>query len=318
VTGASGFLGLAAIATLAQNGHMLRAAVRRRPEPALPPSVEIVQHSDLSEDLEWHPLLDGVDQVVHLAGIAHTGRSTTPELYDRVNRLATGKLATAAVEAGVKHFVFVSSIRAQSGPAADHALTELDEPAPTDDYGRAKLAAEEAVRASGVPFTILRPVLLYGPRAKGNFALLLRAALSPWPLPVKDFVNRRSLLSIGNFTSALSFVLSGAHTKGETYIVADPGVPLRLPDVMATLRQAQGRWPLVVPMPTTVVETALRLIGRDDLWERLGGNLRVDPSKLLTAGWQPEHDTRSGLAALVQSESRFRKTMPPTTPTPKT
>jgi nucleoside-diphosphate-sugar epimerase len=318
VTGASGFLGRAAIAAFARNGCELRAAVRRQPEPALPSGVEVVQHPDLSDDFDWHALLDGVDQVVHLAGIAHAGRGATPERHDRINRLATEKLATAAAKAGVRHFVFVSSIRAQSGPTADHALTENDEPTPSDDYGRTKLAAEVAVRAAGVPFTILRPVLVYGPAVKGNFALLLRAALSPWPLPVKDFVNRRSLLGIDNFTSALSFVLSGANTKGETYVVADPGVPLRLPDIMATLRQAQGRWPLIVPMPMTYVEFPLRLMGRDDVWDRVGGNLRVDPSKLRAAGWQPAHDTRSGLAALVQAESRFRKTIPPTTPTPNT
>ncbi len=318
VTGASGFLGRAAIAAFARNGYELRAAVRRQPEPALPSGVEVVRHPDLSEDTDWRPLLSGVNQVVHLAGIAHTGRRATPELYDRINRLATEKFVAAAAETGVQHFVFVSSIRAQSGPTADHALTERDEPAPTDDYGRTKLAAEAAVRAAGVPFTILRPALLYGPAVKGNFALLLRAALSPWPLPVKDFVNRRSLLGIDNFTSALSFVLSEASTIGETYVVADPGVPLRLPDILATLRQAQGRWPLIVPMPTTYVEIPLRLMGRDDLWDRVGGNLRVDPSKFLAAGWQPPHDTRSGLAALVQAESRLRKTIPPTTPTPNT
>ena len=318
VTGASGFLGRAAIAAFAQNGYALRAAVRRQPDPALPSGIEVVQHPDLSETFDWRPLLDGVDQVVHLAGIAHTGRGVPPELYDRINRLATAKLAAAAAQAGVGHFVFVSSIRAQSGPAADHALTEQDEPAPSDAYGRSKLAAETAVRAAGVPFTILRPTLLYGPGVKGNFALLLRAARSPWPLPIKDFVNRRSLLSIDNFISALSFVLSATNTKGETYVVADPGIPLRLPDVMATLRQAQGRRPLMVPMPTDYVEVPLRLMRRDDLWDRLGGNLRVDPSKLLAAGWQPVHDTRSGIAALAQAESRFRKTIPPTTPTPNT
>ncbi len=102
-----------------------------------------------------------------------------------------------------------------------------------------------------------------------------------------------------NITSALSFVLSAPAAKGETYIVADPGIPLRLPDVLATLRQAQGRWPLIMPMPTSDVEIPLRLTGRDDLWDRLGGNLRVDPGKLLAAGWQPAHDTRTGLAALV-------------------
>ena len=148
--------------------------------------------------------------------------------------------------------------------------------------------------------------------------MLLRAALSPWPLPVKDFVNRRSLLGIDNFTSALSFVLSAPAAKGETYVVADPGIPLRLPDIMATLRQAQGRRPLIIPMPTSYLEIPLRFMGRDDLWERLGCNLRVDPGRLLAAGWQPAHDTPAGLAALVQDKSRSRKTIPPITPTPKT
>jgi nucleoside-diphosphate-sugar epimerase len=318
VTGASGFIGRAAMAAFAQSGYTLRAAMRRLPELTFGSGIEVVRHPDLSETFDWQPLLDGVDCVVHLAGIAHTGRRTAPGLYDRVNRLATEQLAAAAAKAGVRHFVFTSSIRAQSGPAADHVLTERDKAAPIDAYGRSKLAAEAAVRSAGVPFTILRPALLYGPGVKGNFALLLRAALSPWPLPVKNLVNRRSLLGVDNFMSALSFVLSAPAARGETYVVADPGIPPRLSDVMATLREAQGRRPLILPLPTHYVEVPLRLIRRHDLWERLGGNLRVDPGKLIAAGWQPLHDTRSGLAALAQLESRRRKTMPPAMPTPKT
>ena len=182
------------------------------------------------EAFDWQPLLHGVDQVVHLAGIAHT-KGADAASYDRINRLATARLATAAAQARVEHFVFISSIRAQSGPAADHALTERDPPAPTDAYGASKLAAEDAVRSSGVPFTILRPVLVYGPGVKGNLALLARAAASRLPLPVKDFANRRSLLGIDNFISALAFVLATPATIGETYVVADPGIPPRLSDV---------------------------------------------------------------------------------------
>jgi UDP-glucose 4-epimerase len=318
VTGASGFIGRAAIAAFGQGGYALRAAVRRPPEPAFATGVDVMQHPDLSEVFDWRPLLDGVDRVIHLAGIAHTGRGVAPEFYDRINRLATEELAAAAARAGVRHFVFVSSIRAQSGPAADHALTERDEPAPTDAYGRSKIAAETAVRSAGVPFTILRPVLLYGPGVKGNFALLLRAALSPWPLPIKDFVNQRSLLGVENFLSALRFVLFAPAAIGETYVVADPGSPLRLADVIATMRKALGRRPLILPLPPRYLETSLRLLHRNDLWERLGGNLLADPSKLMAAGWRPEHDTREGLTAFVQAESALRKTMPPITPTPKT
>ena len=225
VTGASGFIGRAVVTAFAQRGDALRAAVRRPPQPPFPAAIEVVTHPDLAQPIDWRPLLDGVDQVIHLAGIAHIGRGVAPELYDRVNRLATAQLAAAAAAAGVKHFVFISSIRAQSGPAADHALTERDPAAPTDAYGRSKLAAEAAVRSAGVPFTILRPVLLYGPGVKGNFALLTRAAASPLPLPVKDFGNRRSLLGIDNFISALAFVLATPATIGQTYVVADPGMP---------------------------------------------------------------------------------------------
>ncbi len=306
VTGASGFVGRAVVTAFAQSDRTIRAAVRRPPEPAFAAGVEVVQHPDLSQSFDWKPYLEGVDQVVHLAGIAHTG-GVAPELYDRVNHRATAELAAASAAAGVRHFVFVSSIRAQSGPSADHALTERDAPAPTDAYGRSKLAAEAAVRSSGVPFTILRPTLFYGPGVKGNFALLLRAALSRFPLPVKDFVNRRSLISLDNFISALDFVLSSPATIGETYVVADPGIPPRLSDLIATMRRAQGRRPLVLPLPTHYLETPLRLLGRDGTWERLGGNLRIDAGKLIAAGWQPLHDTRGGLAALVEALSRANR-----------
>jgi len=299
VTGASGFIGSAVVAALARDGYAVRAAVRR-PLLSFPAGVEVVQHPDLAQAFDWQPLLQSVDQVVHLAGIAHT-RGADRMSYDRVNRQATAQLAAAAAQAGVKHFVFVSSIRAQSGPAADHALTERDDPAPTDAYGTSKLAAEAAVRASGVPFTILRPVLLYGPGVKGNLALLARAAATRLPLPVKDFGNRRSLLGIDNFISALAFVLATPATVGETYVVADPGIPPRLSDVFVMLRQAQGRRAFIMPMSPDYIELPLRLFRRADVWHRIGGNLRVDAGKLIAAGWRPAHDTRTGLIAMAQA-----------------
>ena len=246
MTGATGFIGRAVVTAFAHATTRARGGTASA-ATAFRAGVEIVQHPDLSQSFDWAPVLEGVDHVVHLAGIAHTGRAR--RRFDRVNREATAELAAAAARAGVRRLVFVSSLRAQSGPAAEHALTENDEAKPTDAYGRSKLAAEAEVKTAGVPFTILRPVLLYGPGVKGNFAVLLRAARSPWPLPVKDFTNRRSLLGIDNFISALRFVLATPATAGETYIVADPGIPPRLPDVIATLRQATGRRPLLAPMP---------------------------------------------------------------------
>jgi nucleoside-diphosphate-sugar epimerase len=317
ITGASGFVGRAAVGAFARQGFAVRAAMRRPPPPPLPTGIEIVELPDLASDFDWQPLLSGVDRVIHLAAIADAA-AATPVLHDRVNRSATEKLALAAASAGVSRFVFISSIRAQSGPSADHALTERDPPTPSDAYGRSKLAAEVAVRAAGVPFSILRPVQLYGPGVKGNFSLLLRVARSRWPLPIRDFVNRRSLLGVDNLVSAIAFALSAPAAAGETFIVADPGIPPRLAEVIAILREAQGRRPLILPLPRRFVEKPMRLVRRD-LWERLGGNLRADPGKLLAAGWQPLHDTREGLVALIQgAASRSRNTIPPITPTPKT
>ena len=175
VTGASGFVGRALVAELADAGHSVRAAMRQ-PADIFPRSVEVIAVSDLTRPVEWRPLLRDIDTVVHLAGIAHAGPEIAEEAYDRVNRLATAELAGAAKIMGIKHLVFMSSVRAQTGPASDTILRETDAPRPTDFYGRSKLAAEDAVRAAGVPFTILRPVLIYGPNVKGNFARLMALA----------------------------------------------------------------------------------------------------------------------------------------------
>ena len=162
VTGASGFIGRALVAELANAGHSVRAAMRQ-PADVFPQSVEVIAVSDLTRPVEWRALLSGVKTVVHLAGIAHAGPETAEQAYDRVNRLATAELASAAKALGIGHLIFMSSIRAQSGPASTRTLRETDAPRPTDAYGRSKLAAEDAVRAADVPFTILRPVLIYGP-----------------------------------------------------------------------------------------------------------------------------------------------------------
>lgn len=299
VTGASGFIGRAVVTAFANDGNIVRAAARAMPRPPFADGVVPIIHPDLTDPIDWQPLLAGIDIVIHLAGIAHTGSGIGPQVYDRVNRLATERLARAATAAAVRRFVLVSSIRAQSGPSAGHVLTERDPERPSDPYGLSKLAAEEAVRASGVPFTILRPVLLYGAGVKGNFATLLRIAQSPWPLPLQSFGNRRSLLGIGNFISALSFALEAPNTLGETYIVADPGMAPSLAEMMATLRKAEGRTTRLLPVPTAAFSVPLRLLGRGDLWQRIGGDLQADPGKLIAAGWRPKYSTTDGLTVLA-------------------
>lgn len=292
VTGASGFCGRPLVARLVAAGYQVRAAVRRAPPKPLPAGVETAPHADLAGPVDWAPLLAGVDAVVHLAGIAHVAPGIPEDRYDRVNHRATADLARAAQRAGVKHLVFVSSIRAQCGPAADHVLTEADTPRPSDAYGRSKLAAEAAVAAAGVPFTILRPVLIYGPGLKGNLAALARLAAWPIPLPFAGFANRRSLLGVDNLVGAILFVLTTPATHGETYVVADPQ-PISLAEIVAALRP--GGPPRLFALPHGLVATAARLVGGADVWDRLSGELMAFPGKLMAAGWSPAADTKAGL-----------------------
>jgi nucleoside-diphosphate-sugar epimerase len=301
VTGASGFIGRALVNDLAAQGHWIRAAMRQ-PADIFPRQVEVVAVSDLARPLEWRPLLRDIEAVVHLAGIAHAGPGVAEEVYDRVNRAATAGLATAAARTGIKRLVFVSSIRAQAGPASPHVLTEADPPRPTDAYGRSKLAAEMAIRAANVPFTILRPALIYGAGVKGNLASLLQLAQSSWPLPFGGLNNRRSLLARENLVNAIHLVLGEPAAATQTYLVADPE-PLTMAEIVGALRAGQGRRPGLVAIPAALLAGPLRASGRSHLWERLGCDLAVDPSKLLAAGWRPLTDTRAGLAAMAQAAS---------------
>lgn len=311
VTGASGFLGRAAVAALAASGVHVRAAVRHVPDQIFGEDIDIVQYSDLREPFDWQPLLAGIDTVVHLAGTERRLRASVP-FYDQVNHQATARLATAAALAGIRHFILVSSLSAQNGCAADHALTERDPVAPADALGRSKLAAEKAVRASGVPFTILRLAPVYGPGMRGGLAFLLRAAVSPLPLPVRDFTNRRSYLGIENFIAALKFVVALPQASNEVYLVADPGIPPNMADLVRAIRHAQSRRARLLPSQVQYAEAPLRFFRLGHLWERYCGNLRVDCSKLIAAGWHPVYDTRTGIAKLTEnSGAALRRVTPP-------
>jgi len=302
ITGASGFIGTPLTAALAGAGYQVRAAMRDRRRRLFPAGVEIALLPDLAGAVDWTPLVAGVDAIVHLAAIAHVGPEIPDAIYDRVNHLATATLAAAAAKAGVRRFVFMSSTRAQAGATAYAPLTEAAEPQPTDAYGRSKLAAEAAVRASGLPYTILRSALVYGPNPKGNVASLVRLAAKPIPLPFGASTNRRSLLALDNLIAAVRFALEDPRAANETFLVADP-TAISVKDLVASLRTAAGRKAWLVPVPPALMMAMLSLIGKGDMAERLAGTLIAEPTKLLSAGWRPVTDTEAAIAAMVQAAS---------------
>jgi nucleoside-diphosphate-sugar epimerase len=299
VTGSSGFIGSMVSSALAAAGHSVRAASRRPNRTLGQAGIEWMELPDLQKEVDWSPLVAGMDAVVHLAAIAHRGETGAGD-YVAVNQVATAGLAECCHRHAIKRLIFMSSIGAQIGTAADYVVTETDDPRPTTSYGMAKLAAEEEVRRSGAPFTILRPVIVYGTGAKANIAFLARIAALPVPLPFGAFHNRRSLLALENLVQAIELCLASPQTLNQTFIVSDPE-PITLADMFAALREGIGRPPWLVPIPPSAFKGLITALGRPRFWDRIGRDLVVSSAKLQSAGWSPQIETRAGLRAMVRS-----------------
>jgi len=296
LTGASGFVGRNLLHDLIARGYRVRTAGRSSTSTIT--GAEHVGIGDLGAPIDWQPLLDGVDHVVHGAGLAHADGDIPEERYQAVNTEATLRLARAAQAAGVRRFVFLSSIRAQSGPVSDRALSESDTPAPTDAYGRSKLAAEQGLAGLDLDWVALRPVLVYGPGVKANMAALLRLARLPVPLPLGGLCAKRSLLAIANLSEAVAFALTGACPARRSYVVADPE-PLSVADMLAAMRAGLGRGPGLIPVPPSLLALAARLAGRSGAYKRLANGLVASPAALIRAGWRPQVETKAALARLA-------------------
>lgn len=299
LTGSTGFIGRHILAELPKRGYRVRVLLRRPSD--VPEGASSAVIGDIASPHNMAAALRDVDMIVHSAGLAHAMSGQPENDYRTINTEATIKLAQAAERAGVKRFVFLSSIRAQSGPVAADVLTEGMEPRPTDAYGRSKLEAEKGLAALGLDWAALRPVLVYGPGVKGNMAALLKLAQSPWPLPLGGLRAKRSLLSLDNLTAALDTLLKAQGTLRRPFIAADPE-PVTVPDIIAALRRGFGRGPGLVPVPSFALGAAAALMGKGEAFQRLSGSLVASPGALQALGWQPVNGTRDGLAQLAAEQ----------------
>jgi nucleoside-diphosphate-sugar epimerase len=241
VTGAGGFIGGHLCPALIAAGHEVRGSV------------------------------EGCDAIVHLANIAHAGASAA-ELH-RVNVEGTIAQARAALAAGARRFVYLSSIKAAQ---------------PDDAYGRAKSIAEQALlRLAGLEAVILRPPLVYGPRVKANFLALMRAIDRGWPLPLASIHNRRSLVFVTNLVDAILRCLDGP-VQGKVFELSD-GAPVSTPELCRAIGRALGRPARLIPFPPAL----LRLVPGA---ARLMETQVTDDSAIRAAlGWQPVHPFEQGL-----------------------
>jgi UDP-glucose 4-epimerase len=297
LTGATGFIGQHLLREQPKRGYRLRVLLRRPSAAPLTSASAVI--GDLAHAQNMSQALAGVDAVIHSAAIAQTMSGIPEDDYRLLNTEATIRLAQAAQRAGARRFVFLSSIRAQCGAVAEAVQTEAVPPAPTDAYGRSKLAAEQGLAALDLDWVALRPVLVYGPGVKGNMAALMRLARSRLPLPFRGLSARRSLLSVENLVDAIDCVLAAPSPLRRPLLVADPE-PLTLPGMIAALRRGVGRRPGLVPMPRSLLAEAFRIAGREEEYQRLAGALVADPAALQQLGWRPRIATPDGLAILMR------------------
>ncbi len=302
VTGATGMVGRALCKLLIARGYGIVPAVR---QPA-GLSDEVVT-GDIGPTTDWCMALKGCVAVVHLAARVHMMEDDVQNplaLYRATNTEATLNLARQAAQAGVRRFVFISTIKV-NGEGRDEAYRETDAPAPEDAYSISKWDAERGLREiaaeTGLEVVILRPPLVYGPGVKANFLRLLRTVARGWPLPLGAIRNRRSLLYLGNFVDAIRACVEHPAAAGQTFLL-DDGEAVSTPELIRAVAHALDRPAHLLAVPVKVLAFAGALFGKRAAVARLTGSLWVDSSLIRSRlGWTPPYSMKAGLAATVAS-----------------
>lgn len=289
VTGATGFLGEAMVERLIASGRSVRGVVRADPGPGA------VAVGDLSADTDWSAALQGVDTVAHCAARAHVLKEATDNplpLFRAVNTEATTALAQQAAAAGVRRFIFISSIGVNGAETHGRPFRHDDPPHPHSPYAVSKHEAEMALTAiaaqTGLEVVIIRPPLITGPDPKGNLATLNRFIDKGLPLPFGLATkNRRDLVSRDTLCRLVEAVIDHPAAAGQTFLVSD-GRPVSTRELLEQLAQARGRTLTLLPVPPALLTTPLKLLGKGSMASQLFGDLEVDITHTRqTLGWAP-------------------------------
>lgn len=309
VTGASGFVGSALCSRLAtMDGFAARAAVRGTGRGCMA-GVQAVTVSDLAATTDWALALAGVDVVVHAAARVHVMKETAADSlaeFRQVNVEGTLNLARQAAAAGVRRFIFISSVKVNGEASAPgQPLCADDAPAPQDAYGLSKHEAEQGLRqlaaATGMEVVVIRPVLVYGPGVKANFHSMMRWVQRGVPLPFGAVDNRRSLVSLANLVDLIITCIDHPGAANQTFMASD-GEDVSLTHLLLALGRALGKPARLVPVPSGLLRRAAQLLGRRDLAQRLLGSLQVDIEKnRQLLGWQPPFTLEQGLNMAARS-----------------
>ena len=308
VTGAGGFVGQEACAALLRAGCSVRALARRnfvRPDAQMTDfTLTLVEDLATAADLE--DLFAGADAVLHLAARVHRTsetRSVAARAYEHDVQM-TRTIALAAHRAGVRRMVYLSSIKALADRSSSGALARTAPPKPADPYGRSKLAAERELAAisgsSGLQVIVIRPPLVYGPRASANFRQLVRWVERGIPLPLAGIHNRRSIVSIDNLVSFIVRCLGPIDETFSTFHVSDPE-PVSTPQLLRYVAAALEVRPRLFSVSTDILQFFCALVGRSDVAARLLMSLELETEDSFAAlAWRPGTTTREGILRAVR------------------
>ena len=297
LTGASGFIG-SRLSTVMLGDFYLRQAFRTPPE--IKPSSDYVL-CDFNDDISLSLALKDIDVVIHCAGRAHILDDSSEDpitTFRKINVDMTLRLARAAIKSGVKRFIFLSSIGV-NGSSNTRAFTEKDRPDPIQDYAISKLEAEQGLQElsseTDLEVVIIRPPLVYGPNAPGNFSKLMYWMNKSIPLPLGAIHNKKSFVSLDNLVDLIITCVKHPAAANQVFLVAD-GVDLSTTEFLNQVAFALGKKSNLISINQKVLEFLLKVIGKKNLAQQLCGSLQVDISKAKELlNWIPPNKVEEGL-----------------------
>lgn len=307
ITGGNGFVGKALCERLSREGFDIQIGYRSViPERISFPNATAVPIGDIGKDTSWAEHLRSVDIVIHLAARVHILKDHLNEplkAYRETNVLGTKRLVQESITAGVRRFIFMSSIKV-NGESSVLPLSESDSPAPEDAYGISKWEAEQTIRetvvGSTMEYVILRPPLMYGPGVKANFYRLIRAVEKGIPFPLKTVNSRRSMLYLGNLIDAIRVCMLHQAAGNETFLISD-GEDISVVDLVEKIGRNLGKHARLIAVPQKLLLTIGRLTGYQGELRRLLTPLQIDNRKIRTKlTWDPPFSLEEGLRDTVK------------------
>lgn len=305
LTGSTGFVGTALLAAFKNVIGVQVVPVVRHASASNPEGSIAVGNMDGTTD--YSAAIQGIDVVVHAAARAHIMRDEVADPlaeYRKVNVEGTLKLAQDTAAAGVKRFIYISSIKVNGESTTGRdPFSATHQPAPQDPYGLSKQEAEDGLRQlavdTGMEVVIIRPPLVYGPGVKANFLSLLKVSDTGLPLPFARIKNARSLVYVGNLVDCIIRSIQHPAAANQTFLVSD-GEDVSLPELVKHIRTALGRPARLLPVPVGLFKLAGALTGKQSVVDRLVGDLQVDTTNTRELlGWTPPFTLEQGLQATV-------------------